>query len=302
MPETSTGIYAYLGVFTALVLAAFGFPIPEEIPIVVAGGLCADAAADPPHDSYAQLAAVMALPYPELVGPALAVATADAPNLPNRRRVFRHPVWYIMLPVVILGVVLCDGLLYAIGRIGGPRLLEVGWVKRWVVKPETRDKIESNFHKYGVRILLGVRLLPGVRAPVFVMAGVLRLPLTRFFFADLLYAIPGVTILFFLAYWFTHQIMEAVTNFTHRIDSLRPYIIIGVIAAVGLFMAYEFWKRRRVTGDPKEVPIIGEKVIKPAETEPFPDSVVISAESVRQAAEKREESHKNEEARSASKG
>jgi membrane protein DedA with SNARE-associated domain len=294
VPETSTGIYSYLGVFTALILAAFGFPIPEEIPIVVAGGLCADAAAEPPHHAYAQLAPIVALPYPELVGPVLAVATADAPALPNRSRVFRHPVWYIMLPVVILGVILCDGILYTIGRVGGPRLLEVNWVKKWVVKPETRDKIESNFHKYGVRILLGVRLLPGVRAPVFVMAGVLRLPLTRFLFADLLYAIPGVTILFFLAYWFTHQFIEAITNFTHSIDSLRPYIIIGVIAAVGLFMLYEFWKRRRVTGDPKEVPIIGEKVIKPAETEPFPDSVVISPQAVKEGRKeaKREEAQK----------
>ena len=38
MPETSTGIYAYFAVFGTLVLAAFGVPIPEEIPIVVAGG------------------------------------------------------------------------------------------------------------------------------------------------------------------------------------------------------------------------------------------------------------------------
>jgi hypothetical protein len=50
-----------------------------------------------------------------------------------------------------------------------------------------------------------------------------------------------------------------------------------VIAVVGLFMLYEFWKRRRVTGDPREVPIIGEKLIKPAEREPFPDSVILKA-------------------------
>jgi membrane protein DedA with SNARE-associated domain len=275
VPETSTGVYAYLAVFIALVLAAFGFPIPEEIPVVIAGGLCADAATPPPHHAFDIMAGALGLPFPDLVGPAAAIATIDAPPVPAPKYP-QHPIWYIMLPVCILGVVLCDGLLYGIGRFGGPRLLEIAWVKRWIVRPEMRDRIENNFHKYGVRILLGVRLLPGVRAPVFVIAGVLRLPLTRFLFADGIYAILGVSLLFSLAYWFTNQVKEAVTNFTHSIDSFRPYLIIGVIAAVGLFMLYEFWKRRHVTGDPKEVPIIGEKLIKPAETEPFPDSTVIS--------------------------
>ena len=103
----------------------------------------------------------------------------------------------------------------------------------------------------------------------------MRLPLTRFLLADSIYALPGVTILFTLAYWFTNQVKEAVLNFTHRIDSFRPYLIIGGITAVALFLLYEFWKRRHVTGDPKEVPIIGEKVIKPAAADPFPDSVVL---------------------------
>lgn len=274
MPETSTGIYSYFAIFGALVLAAFGFPIPEEIPIVVAGGLCADAASDPPHDVYAFLPGALGLPIPEVVGPAAVAAAADAPNLPRPRRV-RHPLWWIMLPVCILGVVICDGILYTIGRVGGPHLLEFRWVQKWVVKPETRYKIESNFHKYGVRILLGVRMLPGVRAPVFVMAGVLRLPLTRFLLADLLYAVVIVTFLFALAYWFTHQFQEMITNITHRVDSLRPYFIVAAIAGVGLFLVYEFWKRRRITGDPQEVPIIGPKVIKPSGVDQFPDSVML---------------------------
>ena len=164
MPDTSTGIYAYFAIFGALVLAAFGFPIPEEIPVVVAGGLSAAAANPPPHHAYDITLGALALPMPDIVGPITAIAAADAPPVPAPRYP-QHPLWWIMLPVVILGVVLCDGILYGIGRVGGPRLLEIGWVKRWVVKPVTRDRIETNFHKYGVRILLGVRLLPGVRAP-----------------------------------------------------------------------------------------------------------------------------------------
>lgn len=289
MPETSTGIYAYFAIFGALVLAAFGFPLPEEIPIVVAGGLCADASTPPPHHAYDEIVGAFALPVPLLMAPATAIAMVDAPPVPAPKYP-QHPLWWIMLPVCIVGVVLCDGLLYGIGRFGGPKLLEINWVKKWIVKPEMRDSIETNFHKYGVRILLGVRLLPGVRAPVFVIAGVLRLPLTRFLLADGIYAIPGVTILFTLAYWFTNTVKEMVTNFIHRIDSMRPFVITGVILLVALWLAWEFWKRRHLTGDPKEVPIIGQKVIKPAEKDPFPDSVSLH---IKPKEEKKKDDHED---------
>ena len=36
-----------------------------------------------------------------------------------------------------------------------------------------------------------------------------------------------------------------------------------MIAAIGCFLLYEYLKRQVVTGDPKEVPLIGERVITP---------------------------------------
>ena len=257
----STGVYAYVVIFVALVAAAFGFPIPEEIPIVTAGGLCAHAAnIDPPvpHDWSVELFGRL---EPEAVAIAGAVVAADYYVEDQKPKPKRHPVWWIMLPVCIAGVVICDGLLYGVGRWGGPHLLDIGWVQRYVVNPNKRAKIEENFHRYGVRILLGARLLPGVRAPIFVMAGVMRLPSYRFLLADGVYALPGVSLLFFLSYWFTDQFIALVHRFEAGVGTLKPYIIIGAIAAIGCFLLYEFLKRRVVTGDPKEIPLIGEKVI-----------------------------------------
>jgi membrane protein DedA with SNARE-associated domain len=259
----STGIYAYLGVFLALVAAGLGFPIPEEIPVVTGGGLCAHAAnVDPPmpHDWSVGL---LALPDPAAVAVTSAVATADYAFEDAKPKPTRHPVWWFMLPVCIAGVVVSDAFLYGLGRLGGPHLLDAGWVQRYVVKPDKRAKIEENFHRYGVKILLGARLLPGIRAPIFVMAGVMRLPVHRFLLADGLYAIPGVSLLFTLAYWFTDQFIALVHRFEAGVGTLKPYLIIGATAAVGCFLLYEFLKRRVVTGDPHEIPLIGEKVITP---------------------------------------
>jgi membrane protein DedA with SNARE-associated domain len=200
-----------------------------------------------------------------------------------------------MLPVCIVGVVTCDAFLYGIGRWQGSPLLEKHWVQKYFVSPEKRAKIERNFQKYGVRILLGVRLLPGVRAPVFVMAGIVRLPLTRFLLADGLYAIPGVTLLFSLAYWFTDQVLEVVLRFEGRVGSLKPYFIIGGIAAFAAWLAYEYWSRRSVTGDPKEVPLIGPTMIKPPHAPVDKAGSVLIAPVAEQQAEVQERLHKKQE-------
>src|SRR5439155_22315287 len=126
--------------------------------------------------------------------------------------------------------------LYGIGRYGGTRLLEAGWVRKHLVKPDKRAKIERNFQKYGVKILLGARLLPGIRAPIFIMAGVMRLPIHRFLVADGLYAIPGVSLLFTLAYWFTDSFLALVQRFEAGVGTLKPYLVIGGIAAAGAFL------------------------------------------------------------------
>ena len=290
MAETS-GWWAYPVIFVALVAAGFGFPIPEEIPVVSAGIWSAKAASHQPVDAPEWTAD---LAVPGAVGDPILTAAAyvqwsrdDAVRQPRR-----HPVWWIMLPVCIIGVVTCDAFLYAIGRWRGPPLLEKPWVQRYVVNPEKRAKIERNFQKYGVRILLGVRLLPGVRAPVFVMAGVVRLPLTRFLLADGLYAIPGVTLLFTLAYWFTDQVLDVVNRFEGHVGSLKPYLIIAGIAAIGCWLLYEYLQRRVVTGDPHEVPLIGEKVIKPPHAPVDKAGSVLIAPVAEQQAEVREKQEK----------
>lgn len=160
-----------------------------------------------------------------------------------------HVRWWIMLPVCIAGVVISDGLLYGMGRLWGPRLLNYRWVRTRLLPPERRQSIEGNFHRYGVKILLFARLMPGIRSPIFITAGIMRLPFTLFLLADGIYAIPGVSLLFFLGCWFTDQFMEVVK----KAESMRPLIVVVVLVAVGSYLFYHFLNRPVLTGDPKEL-------------------------------------------------
>lgn len=199
------------GIFIGILLTGVGFPMPEELPVVLGGAL---------------------------------VGTQNAD-------------WWVMLPTCIVGVIIGDSFLYFIGRFWGVRLAESPFMRKHVLTPERLTKITNNFHEYGIRILLFARLTPGIRAPIFLTAGITRLPLARFVFADGIYAIPGVSILFGLGYAFTDRIVDLVKNEAGKVKSI---IILVVLAGVAAYFAYRFLRKPVVTGDPAEMPKIVEQV------------------------------------------
>lgn len=195
--------YGYLGIFLALLASGMGLPIPEELPVIMAGILVG-------HED-TQLK------------------------------------WYIMLPVAIVGVVMGDGILYSMGRFWGTWLLSRPWVQRRILSPEKRAQIEKNFHDRGIAVLLGARLLPGIRTPIFIMAGVVRLPLGRFLLADGLYAIPGVNLLFWISYMLTDQVLVIF----NRIDAYRPQVVLMLLSGVAGALIQRYILVRKVsTGEP----------------------------------------------------
>jgi membrane protein DedA with SNARE-associated domain len=203
--------WGYLGIFVGLVLTGVGFPMPEELPVVIGGGLAAG------HDDI-------------------------------------H--WWIMLPVCIAGVIVSDMFLYGIGRMWGPWLLSHAWIKRRVFPPERVAKIEQNFDQYGVKLLLFARLTPGIRAPVFFTAGLTRLSFAKFLLADGLYAVPGVTLLFFLGYWFCERMIA----FVHESEKIKPILVLLVLLGVAGYFLYRHLRKPVVTGDPKELPPLVDRV------------------------------------------
>jgi membrane protein DedA with SNARE-associated domain len=225
----------YGGVLAALVLAGFGAPIPEEIPIVTAGAMVGHDAND--------------VAYHDLLAGALGGGPLayDPPTPHGTTR------WWMMLPLIIAGVVAGDSVLYLIGRKFGGRLVKSAWVQRRLLPAEKRAEIERNFHKNGIMILLGARLTPGIRTPVFLMAGVLKMPVSRFLLADCLYAVPGVSFLFWLAYLFTDQFVAAV----HAVERHRSMAALAVLAALAGVVVYRFAVSRKLsTGDVDAIPAI----------------------------------------------
>jgi len=203
--------WGYLGVFLGILATGVGFPMPEELPVVIGGALSGGS----------------------------------------------HATWWVMLPVCIVGVIIGDSFLYGIGRFWGSRLVQRPFIKKRLLPPERLASITENFQKYGIKILLFARMTPGIRAPIFLTAGITRLPLAKFLIADGIYAVPGVSFLFFLGYWFTESMVDLIER---NAQTVKAIVILVLVLAVAGYFIYRFLRRPVVTGDPHEMPPLVEQV------------------------------------------
>ncbi len=171
-----------------------------------------------------------------------------------------YPLYrWLMLPVCLVGVIIADTVLYSFGRFFGTRLLDRAWFTR-LVSRDKRERIERNFHRYGVNILLFGRLLPGIRSPLFIIAGTMRLSVPRFLLADGIGAVFGNSLLFFLAFWFGDQFKELVVGVEGEVQRAWRVIVLIALIALAVYLLVVFLRRPLPTGDPEELPLIGHQV------------------------------------------
>ncbi len=166
---------------------------------------------------------------------------------------------WLLLPVCMVGGVLADVVLYMLGRLFGARLFETRLMKR-VAPPEKRERIRSNFDRYGIAIFVVGRLVPGIRTTLFLTAGSMRLSLVRFIIADGLGAMLGTSLFFMLGFGLGASFKDIIEDWEKKIIAYGSMGLLVALVAVGCYLLYSFLRDPIPTGDPKEVPLIGSQI------------------------------------------
>jgi membrane protein DedA with SNARE-associated domain len=96
--------------------------------------------------------------------------------------------------VAVPALLAADTLYYLLARVVGPRLLRMKLLAR-IIKPEKVLGGERYFQRRGPRIVFFSRFVVGLRAPVILSAGLLRMQWTRFIVYD------GIAILIAIPVW-----------------------------------------------------------------------------------------------------
>jgi membrane protein DedA with SNARE-associated domain len=108
---------------------------------------------------------------------------------------------HVMFAVGLAGVLLGDFIMFMIGRHFGERALRWRWIA-FMLTPERLAQVQEKFDRYGIRLLFIARFLPGLRSPIFIVAGwSRRVSLTKFLLLDGFAALISVPFWVYLGYY-----------------------------------------------------------------------------------------------------
>ncbi len=145
--------------------------------------------------------------------------------------------WWWALAVCYVGVVGGDLLLFLAARRLGGKALEHRRFQR-LLPPERRKKLESFYRRRGGLAVLVGRHIPGVRAPLFALAGINRMELKRFLFWDALSACINTPFIFWLGWEFSDQL----ERLHKRVAHIEHWVIAVAVAAFAVYAAISYWR------------------------------------------------------------
>lgn len=142
--------------------------------------------------------------------------------------------------VCMAGVLIGDGIIFFLGRIMEKRIKNA-----WPFKRFLNDRVDARvsqvFTKYGDKVVFMARFMPGLRMPLFLSAGIYRVPPWKFFLLDGFAAIISVPAWVYVGFIFGQNLEELERAL--RKFKFGFYTILGVLVGIVIF---SIWMKRRI--------------------------------------------------------
>jgi len=149
-----------------------------------------------------------------------------------------HTAFVVCFAAVLLG----DTAAFVMGRWFGQRVLASPFARRYFT-PRRQRRVRAYFRKFGSKVVVIARFMPGLRFSIFFSAGTLHLRPSVFIVYDSLAAAVSVPALVYLAWIFGPQIDRVVSYARHTEHGI--VIVVGVVVGILLLRGYRKRRRRR---------------------------------------------------------
>jgi membrane protein DedA with SNARE-associated domain len=143
--------------------------------------------------------------------------------------------------VMYFGILLGDTIVYCMGRFFGRNVLDTK-LGSYLISAVRLQKAEQAFTKYGRWVVFVGRFLPGLRAPIFFSAGLLRFSVFGFWLMDGLAAIVSAPLFVWLGHWAWVRYANDLTEFQRALGQTKLYA--GGVLLVVVLTAFFYWKSR----------------------------------------------------------
>lgn len=137
---------------------------------------------------------------------------------------------HVMLTVGLAGVLFGDSTMFLAGRIFGYRIQKIKTFRK-IVTPQRFSLIQRKFEKYGLGLLFVARFLPGLRSPIYLVAGMShRISYITFIIMDGLAAVISVPVWVYLGYFFAHN-LDLLMTYVHDVQNII-FLALGLLVLV----------------------------------------------------------------------
>jgi len=146
----------------------------------------------------------------------------------------------LQLPYIILvgvcAATIGDNIGYLIGHYGGrPLLTRFG--KYLFIRPETIERGEAMFKRYGAGVVFVARFIAGLRVIAGPLAGILRLHWRKFAIYNFLGAVVWVSVISVAGYLFGRH--------WEKVADIMKNVNIAVFVGVAVVVMIVWWRRRK---------------------------------------------------------
>ena len=154
--------------------------------------------------------------------------------------------------VVYLGLLTTDFLLYSVGKKYGRRLVEHKKFQN-VVTYERLTKLEGKFKKWGALVVFFGRHLLGLRAQIFLVAGVMRMSWKKFLIVDGTSALLTITLWGGLGYVGGNSLQTLKKD----IANIEQIVMVILAILIGSTLLFRYLKKRNISGKSGPIGRIG---------------------------------------------
>lgn len=137
--------------------------------------------------------------------------------------------------IIYLGLLMADFSLYSVGKRYGRKIVNHERFQRFI-SPERISALEDKFNKRGALVILFGRHLVGMRAQIFLVAGVMRMRPERFLIADGVSAIFTIIIMVGVGYTGGNS-LQVLKRDISRIEHIGILLLV-ISFTVCLFIRY----------------------------------------------------------------
>ncbi len=149
--------------------------------------------------------------------------------------------WEVLI-ISMLGVLIGDGIIFTFGRVGGEKVKNSRLFRRFLTA-KREETVQRWYKTHGEKVIFFARFMPGLRMPLFLTAGIFKVPTWKFLTLDGFAALISVPVWI----WVGDLFGQNLGVLDHKIKQMQMGLY-SILLLVGLSFFIYWYVKKKILG------------------------------------------------------